>query len=175
MSIASSGAPDSVYVYRRGDIYIFCAGGSYQKLVHVDRPVLAIVGHNERIYFSMWDKIITWKLGEAEPSVILNTKLNVPITSLAIDPDSGVLYFASGEGVFALAENEVVMVMARVTGDLLFADRLSFQRLQLRTCRPQGRNTGGNHTKNTVICWHNVSLLYWPAAGGAIRCASLEF
>ena len=124
MSLASSGEPDSFYVYGAGDVYEFRSGGSYRKLVHSDRPILALVGHKKRIFFSVWDKVVTWRPGEEQPSVILDTKLGVPITSLALDPETGVLYFSAGEGVLALAEDEVVMVLAGVTGDLLFQGNL---------------------------------------------------
>ena len=126
MSLASSGEPDSFYVYGAGDVYQFSSGGSYRKLIHTDKPILALTGHGKRIYFSIWDKIVTWKPGEEQPSVILDTKLGVPITSLALDPETGVLYFSAGEGVLALAEDEVVMVLAGMTGDLLFEGRLLF-------------------------------------------------
>jgi hypothetical protein len=124
MSLASSSEPDSFYVYGAGDIYQFRSGGSYRKIVHADRPILALAGYNKRIFFSIWDKVVTWKPGEEQPSVILDAKLGMPITSLALDPQTGVLYFSAGEGVLALAEDEVVMVLAGVTGDLLFEGNL---------------------------------------------------
>jgi hypothetical protein len=126
MSIASCSTGDRVFLFKGGQIYVFRAGGSYVKLLHADKPVLAVTGDGERIYFSIWDKILTWTSGEKEPTIILDSKLNKAIISLALDPHSGILYFGTGEGIWALAEGEAIMLLSGVTGDLVFDRTLLF-------------------------------------------------
>ncbi len=72
---------------------------------------------------------MTWRSGEEMTAIIdMSKALGVsaaPITSLAIDPKTGVLFFACGEGVYALSGGNVILLLAGATGDLQFAqDRL---------------------------------------------------
>jgi hypothetical protein len=148
MMLASAGIADGFYVYERGagkgDIYSFRAGQKYQKLVHLDEPVFAVTGVKGRLFFSTWNKIITWSEDE-QPSVILDLQAalpptqdkptkTAPVTSLAVDPESGVLYFSSGEGVFALVRDKVVLVVLGATGDLAFSRNVLFVKDSLQRC-----------------------------------------
>ena len=139
MRLASAGLPDRCFLYQTnasGDIYLFLAGGSYQKVVHVDEPILAVTGSNGRLFFSTWSKIITWQQGE-DAAVILDLQQALadagesgdtppPLTSLAFDPTTGVLYFSSGEGVFALVEGNVAPVLVGANGDLAYSQKVLF-------------------------------------------------
>lgn len=135
MHVAGAGVSDAFYVYENtdngADIYSYVAGGSYGKLVHVEQPILAITGSEGRLFFSVAAKIYTWKQGEEVSTVMdlgeaLSEQSPPPITSLAVDPDSGYLFFASGENVFALVKGNPILLMAGVTGDLQFSHELLF-------------------------------------------------
>ena len=128
--LAKSGDPFSFYLYENtdqgGDIYKYSAGGSYSKLLHTERPILAITGYQGRIFFSVWDKIFTWKRGVQVVKILdlaeaLNQNSSSPITSLAIDPTTGYLFFSSGEGVYCLANGNPFLLLAGISGDLQFS------------------------------------------------------
>jgi hypothetical protein len=130
MLLASAGRADSFYLHENtatgGDIYLFTAGGSCTKLVHTEKPILAVAGQDERLFFSVWSKIFTWKQGEAAVLILdlgqgLGTAATAPITSLAVDPKTGLLFFSSGEGIYALFEGNPVLLLAGCSGDLQFS------------------------------------------------------
>ncbi len=146
--IAGAGDDQSLYLYDtkdgQGDIYQFTAGGSVTKLVHTERPVLAVTGTGGRLFFSVRDRVMTWRPGEEMTAIVDMGKAlgspSAPITSLTIDPKTGVLFFACGEGVYALSGGNAILLLAGATGDLQFAQNRLFikDRVQRAILEVQG-------------------------------------
>jgi hypothetical protein len=131
MSVASSGEQDGFYLYQNlpdgSDVYSFSSGAGYVKLFHISAPVSALTGSGGRVYLATPGRILTWKSGEL-PYVIFDVGKSVLVESLAFDPDNGILYFSSGEGVFALANGRVLVVLAGATGEIQFSHQVLFIR-----------------------------------------------
>lgn len=129
MFLGSAGQPDEFYCYHNSsagaDVYLIRGGGAYLKLFHVEGPIFAIAGVVGRVFLAVSNKIVTWKPGE-DPSVVVDLKQEAPVTSLAIDSSTGLLFFSVGEGVFAFAEKRVSPVLIGVTGDLRFSNGVLF-------------------------------------------------
>lgn len=108
-----------------GDIFRFDAGGGYQKLVHLSQAISDVIAAGDRVFFAASPRILTWAPGE-EVATIASFDDGAPISSLAFDPRSGFLFFAAGEGVFAVAEGDIIPLLGGVTGDLKFSHEVLF-------------------------------------------------
>ena len=126
MTVSRAVTGDTVYLTANSeagaDIYELHPGGSYIKLAHLNEPVFAVAGTEDRVLIASGTSILTCAPGE-DPAVIAPLGPG-PVTSLAVDPKTGLVMFSAGEGVFALVNGKVIAVIFGMTGQLRFAGRV---------------------------------------------------
>jgi len=126
MTVTRAAIGDTVYLTANtkagADIYELFPGGSYSKLAHLDQPVFAVAGTEDRVLIASGTSILTCAPGE-DPAVIAPLGPG-PVTSLAVDPKTGLVMFSTGEGVFALVNGKVIAVIFGMTGQLHFSGQV---------------------------------------------------
>ena len=105
-------APDTcIYVYRKG--------GEYQKLIEVPGRISALTAVGDDVIFAVGNGIYEAKLAGSLRLLFLMPSLSA-IRCLAVDSAQGVIYFISGQALYAFSGKRAILISEKAGTDIKF-------------------------------------------------------
>lgn len=106
-------------------LFAFFKGGQYKKLLESPDPIEAVAEVAGHILVATGKAIYNFSPGQ-ELQMLVAAPHSKRIQSLAVDPDSHLLYFSTEGGIYALRDKEVIPITESLSGLLKWRDQALF-------------------------------------------------
>jgi hypothetical protein len=117
-----------MYLYTRFGskcaLYLLAPGGKYSKILEVPKPIAAVTEYLDDQWFCTENGVFRYNSVRKELKTVAVLADGSTITSLAIDPQNGRVYFSTNRKVYTVGEGSIRLITDQMGGNLMVRDGL---------------------------------------------------